>query len=113
MLAATMSFSAMQVSAFDLKDLLKGSSNTDSAKSQSGLGSLIGGLLSTDRITVESLKGNWYYTSPAVSFRSDNVLMKAGGVAAAATVEKKLEPYYKTIGFTNLTFNIEADGTLQ
>lgn len=111
MLAAAMSFSGMQASAFDLKDLLKGSSKTDSTKSQSGLGGLLGGLLSTDRLTVESLKGNWSYSSPAVSFRSDNVLMKAGGVAAASSVEKKLEPYYKTIGFNKLTIDIQSDGT--
>lgn len=110
-LAAALSFSGFQASAFDLKDLLNGSSKSDTAKSQSSLGGLIGGLISTDRLSLESLKGNWKYSSPAVSFRSENILMKAGGTAAATTVEQKLEPYYKSLGFNNLTIDIKADGT--
>lgn len=106
--------------AFDLKDALKGlggaTSNTgdDDETSGSGgglLGSLISGLLSKDKLTVKDITGEWKYTSPAVSFKSENLLMKAGGAAAASTVESKLEPYYKTIGIENMVFTISPDST--
>lgn len=108
--------------AFDLKDALKGlgnaaSSNSDGDDDNSGsstgglLGSLIGGLLSKDKLTVSDITGEWKYSSPAVSFKSENLLMKAGGAAAASTVESKLEPYYKTIGIENMVFTINADST--
>lgn len=79
---------------------------------QADLRSLIGGILGTDsKITPESIAGTWKYSSPAVSFKSDNLLKKAGGAAAAAAVEKKLEPYYRSAGLDKAEVTFSPDST--
>ncbi|MCM1482888.1 MAG: DUF4923 family protein [Muribaculaceae bacterium] len=102
--------------AFNLKDLLKAASGsdsttTDTSSSSGSLGNILGNLLSTDKLTVSSLVGSWQYSAPAVTFRSSNLLMKAGGAAATGTIEKKLEPYYTTAGLTSLKLTVNADST--
>lgn len=75
---------------FDLKDVLKGiggssqsSESSESGKSGSGLGdvlgSVIGNVLGTSKITPADLTGTWNYSAPAVAFKSDDLLKKAGG----------------------------------
>lgn len=107
-------------SAFDLKDLKNAlggmkSDSTENATSGSGAGSILGGLISglisQDKLSVNDIVGSWSYSAPAVSFRSENFLKKAGGEAAAAAVEKKLEPYYRTTGLNNLTLVVNEDST--
>lgn len=93
--------------------------STDSGKGGSkggGLGDLLGGVagalgLGNSKPTVETLTGSWEYSGPAVDFKSDNLLLKAGGAAASANIEKKLQPYYTKAGLTSLTLTIEADST--
>jgi hypothetical protein len=53
--------------------------------------------------------GTWKYSSPAVSFQSENLLQKAGGSAAASVVENKLATYYKKFKLTNLKLVIDSD----
>lgn len=101
--------------AFDLKDLLKGSSqtssSTDSSSTASTIGNLLGHLLSNDNIETNQLVGTWNYSAPAVSFQSENFLQKAGGAAAATSIEEKLAPYYKIAGIEAMSLTIEADST--
>lgn len=102
--------------AFDLKDLLKGasqSSSSDSGNSStaSAIGNLLGHLLSDDNIETSELVGTWKYSAPAVSFQSENFLQKAGGAAAATSIEEKLSPYYKIAGIDAMELTIEADST--
>lgn len=83
---------------------------------QSGLGDLLSGIanklgVGSSTLTVDKLVGTWNYSSPAVSFKSDNLLLKAGGAAAASQVESKLEPYYKMAGFTSLVLTINEDSS--
>lgn len=118
-------YSPENASSWDLKDLLNsanGSNSTstsqgnDSTKKSGGLGDLLSGVANalgagTKELTVESLAGTWKYVSPAVTFKSDNLLMKAGGAAAASQVESKLEPYYKAAGFNTLVLTINNDST--
>ena len=81
-------------------------------KAQTDLRSLIGGILGTNTaVTLESVVGTWSYDSPAVTFKSDNLLKKAGGAAAATAVEKKLEPYYKTAGLDKMEVTFSPDST--
>ncbi|MDE5719901.1 MAG: DUF4923 family protein [Paramuribaculum sp.] len=81
-------------------------------KAQTDLRSLIGGILGTNTaVTLESVAGTWSYDSPAVTFKSDNLLKKAGGAAAATAVEKKLEPYYKTAGLDKMEVTFSPDST--
>lgn len=113
---ALLLISALPMQGRDIKDLLKGLSGTasDTTASDRGLGSLgslVSGLISTDKVEPESMTGKWVYTSPAVCFKSDNLLQKAGGTAAATVVENKLEPYYRTAGFTNMSLTINEDLT--
>lgn len=101
--------------AFDLKSVLKNAaqnagSSSDSTK-KSGLGSLVGNLLSSDKIDVNSLVGEWKYDSPSVKFISDNLLQKAGGAAATSVIEGKLAPYYKTAGIQSMKLTVNADST--
>lgn len=88
--------------------------NTVSSKI-GGIGDLISGVASAfgfgSEFQFDDLVGTWKYTNPAVQFKSDNLLMKAGGVAAASTVEEKLRPYYKMAGCENLVLTIESDST--
>lgn len=113
--------SVMSAQSFNLRDLLKGASS-DSTSTSSGtslgdilgsgtVGSLVSNILGSDKITPADIVGTWNYSAPAVSFKSDNLLKKAGGAAAAATVENKLAPYYKTAGFDKMVLTVESDST--
>lgn len=75
----------------------------------SGVAGALG--IGNSKAGIEQLAGTWSYSAPAVSFKSDNFLLKAGGAAAAANIEKKLEPYYKTAGLTSLVVTINTDST--
>ncbi|MDE6802130.1 MAG: DUF4923 family protein, partial [Muribaculaceae bacterium] len=100
------------VHAFDLKGLVKGAASA-AGKNNSGVDSalgIIGGLLGKTDVTIDQLVGTWQYKRPAVAFQSDNVLKKAGGMAAANAIENKILPYYKMLGITGLTLKIEQDG---
>lgn len=120
-IAVMLLFSSASASAQSLSDLLKGlggqSSTTEGTTTQSGgLGDILSGVagalgLGNSKAGIEQLAGTWAYSGPAVSFKSDNLLLKAGGAAAATTVEKKLEPYYKTAGLTSLVITINNDST--
>ncbi len=59
------------------------------------------------------LTGTWTYSKPAVEFKSDNLLMKAGGTVASSTVESKLSEQLKKIGITSgkMAFTFNADST--
>lgn len=117
-LAASVAASA---SAFDPKDLLgnlgklNGDSTTTTGDSQStggvlgSLGSLIGNVVANNKFSIDDLVGTWSYSSPAVSFHSENALMKIGGAGAATAVENQLAPYYQRLGFTNTSLTVDAD----
>lgn len=91
--------------AIDLKDLMKGGSGTDA------LSNLVDGVLSRSDLEVKDIAGTWTSTGSAVSFKSDNLLKKAGGVAAAAAVESKINPYFKQYGLNGSVFTVNNDGT--
>ena len=107
-------------SAQGLKDILSGLAGNKSdstATTTSSSGSKIGDLLSTIGKTVSadvkysSLIGTWDYTGAAVGFQSDNLLQKAGGAAAATTLEKKITPYYEKAGLTSVKITFNQDST--
>lgn len=102
---------SLNVSAFDIKSALGSVIGSDSTQTQSGIGSIIGAVLGTDKVVYSDLVGTWKYSAPAVSFKSDNLLQKAGGAAAASTIEEKLLPIYSQTGITGLTLDMEADST--
>lgn len=91
--------------ALDLKSIL--------GNAAPAVGGLLDGLLTQSDITVAQMKGTWQATGSAVSFQSENFLQKAGGGAAASTVESKLNPYYEKLGLTGSTLVIDEDGNFQ
>lgn len=93
----------------DLKEALKGLKNGNGSTAETVKGA-IGNLLSTDKLDLKALEGTWNYSSPAVTFKSDNLLKKAGGAAASAAVIKKLEPVYKLTGVDKLVLTIDKEG---
>ncbi len=114
-IAAIISLSSVTIQAQSIKDILGGlagssdSTGTSSSNPLGALGSVLGNVLANDKFTVDDIVGSWNYSSPAVSFQSDNALKKIGGAGAATAVENKLAPYYKTIGLTNTTLTVDAD----
>lgn len=91
-----------------LKDIL-GKLGGGSGASET-IGNLLEGVLSKSDLTVSDLVGTWTSTGPAISFKGDNFLKKAGGAAAAATIETKLKPYYEKFGLTGATFEVDKEG---
>jgi hypothetical protein len=82
------------------------------------IGKVVGGdvasvISGNNNVTAETLAGTWSYQQPAVEFESSNLLKKAGGKIASATIEKKLVTQFAKVGITAgkfmMTFN--ADGT--
>lgn len=77
------------------------------------IGNLVEGVFSKSDLKVSDLTGNWKSSGPAVSFKGDNFLKKAGGAAAAATIETKLKPYYTKYGLDGATLVIKSDATFE
>lgn len=73
------------------------------------LGGMVSNAVANDNFSVDDIVGTWNYTGPAVGFASDNALKKIGGAAASATIEGKLEPYYKKLGLNKVTFVFAED----
>lgn len=82
-----------------------------SAQTSSTIGKLLQGVLSKSDLTVGDLAGEWTASGSAVSFKSDNMLKKAGGIAAAAAIESKLDPYFEQYGLTGARFTFNRDST--
>lgn len=59
------------------------------------------------------MTGTWTYKSAAVEFESENLLMKAGGVAAAAAAENQLNEQLSKVGIKEgqMSFTFNADST--
>lgn len=107
---------APAASAFDPSQLLNGlRGDTTSTSGSTGggvldaIGGVVSNVLANDKFSIDDLVGTWNYTSPAVSFKSDNALKNIGGAGAATAVESKLEPYYKRLGFTKTTLVVAED----
>ncbi|MCM1021449.1 MAG: DUF4923 family protein [Muribaculum sp.] len=97
---------------FDLNGLmskLKPTNDSTKTESQSGLSGLLGKI--SNALKPTDITGVWSYAGPAVKFKSDNLLMQAGGAAAGATIKSKLEPYFKKAGLDQTELTIEQDST--
>ena len=66
----------------------------------------------TGNQTIE-MTGTWTYSGSAIEFESDNLLQKAGGAAAAAVAEKKLDEQLAKVGIKDgqVSFTFNADST--
>lgn len=107
---------ASSASAFDPRDLFGGSSSKSNSSEQStgssilnALGGIVSNATASDKFSVDEIVGSWKYSAPAIAFKSDNALQNIGGAAAATTIESKLEPYYKRLGFQKTSLEVAAD----
>ena len=73
------------------------------------IGSVIEGVFTKSNLTVEDLVGDYTSEGPAVTFKSENFLQKAGGIAGSATIESQLKPYYEKYGLTGMTLSIDKE----
>lgn len=94
-----------------------GGNSGNSGSSDSGIGNILGGVingvLGTDKVKPERLVGNWSYSGPAVCFKSENFLQKAGGIAMATTIENKLAGYYDKFGLNKMTLTVDNKQNFQ
>lgn len=100
--AVAAAFLSTPAYAFDLKSIFGNAGDTVSG--------IVDGLLTTSDITVAQMAGTWTATGSAVCFQSENLLQKAGGSAAASTIESKLNPYFKQYGLTGAVLTIDQSG---
>ena len=76
------------------------------------LNSLLGSILGSS-LTEQTIVGSWTYQQPEVRFESENLLAKAGGEVAAASIEQKLGTYLSKVGITKgvTTYTFNEDKT--
>ena len=105
--AAVVAISGVQTANADgLKNLL-GKLGKDT-----NVGDIVNNVLGSSKVELSALEGNWTTTGPALVFKSDDLLEKAGGAAASAAVEKKLDTYYKRLGLENIPVTFNKAGTM-
>ena len=73
------------------------------------LSNVIEGVFTKSNLSLADLVGEYTSTGPAVTFKSENLLQKAGGIAGAATIESKLQPYYEKYGLIGMTLSVDKD----
>lgn len=95
-----------------LSDILGGlGGNSGNSEGLGGtVGNLLSGIFAKSDLTLADLVGEYVSDGPAVTFKSDNFLQKAGGIAGAAALESKLQPYYEQYGLIGMPLTIDGDG---
>lgn len=76
----------------------------------SNIGGIVNNALSSSDVKLSDLQGSWTTSGPAVIFRSDDLLEKAGGAAASSIVEEKLAPLYSKLGVDNTKITFDNNG---
>ena len=94
---------AQPCKADDLKSILGKITGSD-------IGNVVSGIIGNDEFDVSKLEGSWKATGPAVMFKSDDLLQKAGGSAISTAVEKKLKPYYTKLKLDKSAFTFDGSG---
>lgn len=103
-----------KVNAWDWTKIFGGASSTstqgNSGKTTSTIGNLLEGVFSRSDIQVKEMAGTWKIDGSAVSFKSEDFLSKAGGVAAAAALQTELDPYYEKYGLIGGSVILDTAG---
>ena len=76
----------------------------------SNISGIVSNALSSSDVKLSDLQGTWTASGPAVIFRSDDLLEKAGGAAASSLVEEKLTPLYSKLGVDNTKITFDSNG---
>ena len=108
---ALLIFVGVNADAQSITDILRGlGGNSSSSNSTvSTVGNLLEGIFTRTDLTLNDIVGEYESAGPAVTFKSDNFLQKAGGIAGAAALETKLQPYYEQYGLTGMPLVIDKD----
>ncbi|MDD2961824.1 MAG: DUF4923 family protein [Muribaculaceae bacterium] len=96
-------FSSHNAYAFDLSSLTNAIGNGT-------VENIVNGVIGSSDINVADLAGTWKYKAPAIAFESEDILKKAGGVAAATAIENKMAPYYTKAGLANSSITFDSNG---
>lgn len=99
---------AFSANAQSIGDLLNGLGQ-GSSDIGSTIGNALQGIFTKTDLTIEDIVGEYVSTGPAVAFKSDNFLQKAGGIAGAAALETKLQPYFEQYGMIGMPLVIDKD----
>lgn len=87
-----------------------------SSLSKSAIGSdltnIARGVFSTSQISVSDLAGTWQIKGSSVAFKSENLLQQAGGMVAAAEIERRLNSELSKAGLLGGTIQITKDGAV-
>lgn len=107
MMVAVALFFAAAADAQGIGDILKGIGGAGK-DAGSTIGNLVEGIFTKTDLTLSDLEGEFVSEGPAVAFKSDNFLQKAGGLAGAAAIETKLKPYFEQYGLTGMTLVVDS-----
>lgn len=107
MVGVTIAASTISVNAQNLGDILGGL--TGNGNSGNIVSNLLEGVFTKSNLSLADLVGEYQAQGPAVTFKSDNFLQKAGGIAGAAAIESKLNPYYQQYGLNNMTLTVDEE----
>lgn len=107
-LISASTFIANAQSIGDILGSLGGNNNGSSSTTGSVLTGIIEGVFTKTNLSLSDLVGEYKAQGPAVTFKSDNFLQQAGGIAGAAAIETKLKPYYEQYGLNNMTLDVDT-----
>lgn len=108
-IAAVVAMSNFSANADGLKNLLGKLGGGDGNNT---LGNIVNNVLGSTSVELSDLQGSWKTTGPAVVFKSNDLLEKAGGAAASSAIESKLDTYYKRLGLENIPVSFDNNGTM-
>ena len=90
-----------------LSDILGNVTNSNSTGNI--LSGIIEGVFTKSNLSLSDLVGEYQAQGAAVTFKSENLLQKAGGIAAASAIETKVNPYYDQYGLNSMTLTIDEN----
>lgn len=108
MVGAVLAASTIGVQAQGLGNILSGLGN-NSSSGGNVITNIIEGVFTKSNLSLADLIGEYQAQGPAVTFKSDNLLQKAGGIAGAAAIESKINPYYEQYGLNNMTLTVDEN----
>lgn len=101
--------SSTNTNAQGLSDILGNVTNGSNGSTGNILSGIIEGVFTKSDLTLADLVGEYQAQGPAVTFKSENFLQKAGGIAAASAIEAKVNPYYEQYGLNNMELTIDEN----
>lgn len=101
---------AGQARAWNLQDLLGKAKDSMNNTDASDVFNIVDALFSNSDFDVASLEGTWVVSGAAVGLNSESTLAQLGGKAATATLESKLDPYFKKYGLTGAPITFDKEG---